>query len=277
MSAPPPTANGAGATGDPSASIGGIGQMLATQVLSKELQLLFERLTSALVPDPREYVPVDLKRKSKKKDRERDAGASGLAGEGGQKVDANGGQVMADASAGTGAGANGTPADGATSGAPANSAAAPAPPDDRSTLTLLEQSRQAALSTLASDPALLPLLPYLIRWLAEAIETTITVSLGGPAAIAATASASGAMGGSGATGGTARPGAVDGSGAAADGRDTASLGIGKDVVGRERMMGRMGRMSMAWLVEALDALSRNDSLFIEPYVRGIVLCALTLG
>ncbi len=111
---------------------------------------------------------------------------------------------------------------------------------EKSTLTLLEQARLASLTTLSSDPSLLPIVPYLIRWISESIETTILVSLGG--------------------------GAKPTVGGGADLGSTVGIGIGKDVVGRERAMGRMGRMSMGWLVEGMEALTSNDGLFIEPYV-----------
>jgi hypothetical protein len=133
-------------------------------------------------------------------------------------------------------------ADGTLQTAPAGDDAASKPPTEpKSNLSLLEQARLASLSTLSLDPGLIELVPYLIRWMAESIETTITVSLGGGAKPSIT-------------------------GAGADLSSTVGIGIGKDVVGRERAMGKMGRMTMGWLVEGMDALSRNDSLFIEPYV-----------
>jgi len=164
------TPGGLTANGTPGGSGAGVGastigagsaqiKPLIKHVLSRELQLYFERLTTAIVSPPASADVED--------DEDEEEAAAGAG-------DADPDIIMVDASGNTITDTGKASAD-ATNGAKAsaNSAVQASNPQDALTYFSRRSSgntvRDAGLASLRSDPGLHPLLPYLVQWIGEKV------------------------------------------------------------------------------------------------------------
>jgi transcription initiation factor TFIID subunit 6 len=123
-----------------------VAKALIKHVLSRELQLYFERLTTAIIEPPREANVEDASK------RQSQAKAVHKGTETPKAADADGDTSMASNAGPTGAGSA------PESGLPASSG---------------NSYRDAALSSLRADPGLHQLVPYLIQWINERIQTNL--------------------------------------------------------------------------------------------------------